>query len=170
MKKTTFYKIGALSLALMSAGAFTSFDAAMTDEQKIDAAYNEMVMEYNAEQTELCKTQALAMAQAEWARMQADMANGEMVDPPAYSGGSTGRGTKPVTGGSYSGGNEQPPTTTTTPPVNPKKDPNSSSTKGGAVQKGSGSVSTKGGAVKEGDNTKSSGTSSKSTKGGAVKK
>lgn len=169
MKKTTFYKIGALSLALLGAGVFTSFDDAMTDEQKIEAAYNEMVMEYKAEQTEICKSQALAMAQAEWARMQAEMAAGDdgtvnRGDAPTYSGGSGGN-----TGGNYSGGSEEP-TTGSGGNTTPTKDPNSATTKGGATQQGSGDVTTKGGAVKQGDDSKSGSNTNVSTKGGAVKK
>lgn len=170
MKKTTFYKIGALSLALLGAGVFTSFDDAMTDEQKIEAAYNEMVMEYKAEQTELCKSQALAMAQAEWARMQAEMAAGEGDggEAPTYSGGSN-RPTRNTGGSSGSSGSEEP-TTSTGGNTTPKKDPNSASTKGGATQQGTGDVSTKGGAVKQGDDSKSGSNTNVSTKGGAVQK
>ncbi len=108
MKKTTFYKIGALSLALLSAGVFTSFDDAMTDEQKVQAKLDTMVMEFETAQTELCKSQALAMAQAEWARMQQEMAAGDGTVPPSYTGGS--RGDKPVTGGNS--GSEEPTTST----------------------------------------------------------
>lgn len=167
MKKTTFYKIGALSLALLGAGVFTSFDDAMTDEQKIEAAYNEMVMEYKAEQTEICKSQALAMAQAEWARMQAEMAAGEGNggEAPTYSGGTSSGNT----GGNYSGGSEEP-TTSSGGNTTPTKDPNSATTKGGATQQGSGDVTTKGGAVKQGDDSKSGSNTNVSTKGGAVKK
>jgi hypothetical protein len=104
MKKTTFYKIGALSLALLGAGVFSSFDDGMTAEQKIEAAYNEMVIEYKAEKAELCKSQALAMAQAEWARMQQNMATGGDVEEP-MTGGS--RGDRPVSGGN---GGEEPTT------------------------------------------------------------
>ena len=171
MKKTTLYKIGALSLTLLGAGVFTSFDAAMTDEQKIEAAYNQMVTDYKAEQTELCKTQALEMAQAEFARMQAEMASGG-DDAPTYSGGND-KPTRTYSGSSKpkpsTNTNTEPPVTTTTN-TKPKKDPNSASTKGGATQKGTGNVSTKGGAVQKGGTAKSGGTGNVSTKGGAVKK
>ncbi|MFK7798397.1 MAG: hypothetical protein AB8E82_13170 [Aureispira sp.] len=173
MKKTTFYKIGALSLALLGAGVFTSFDDAMTDEQKVEAAYNQMVTDYKAEQTELCKTQALEMAQAELARMQAEMAGSGGGDAPTYSGSSK---TRNMSSSSSNTGSEEPPVTTTggnvdnTPPPPPKKDPNAASTKGGAVQQGTGSVTTKGGATQKGGATKSGSGSSASTKGGAVKK
>ncbi|MGH1337937.1 MAG: hypothetical protein ACRBFS_17585 [Aureispira sp.] len=174
MKKTTFYKIGALSLALLGAGAFTSFDGAMTDEQKIEAAYNQMVVDYKTEQTELCKTQALEEAQKQFAQMQAEMAGG---DAPTYSGGSD----KPTRNYSGSSSNtntntnsgEEPPVTTNTggnTNTEPKKDPNAASTKGGATQQGSGGVSTKGGATQKGGATKSGDGGSVSTKGGAVKK
>lgn len=173
MKKTTFYKIGALSLALLSAGVFTSFDDAMTDEQKIEAAYNQKVMDYKMEQTELCKSQALAMAQAAWAEKQAEMATGDGTEvPPAtsYTGGSS-KPSRNYSGGSNSG--EEPTTSTggnTTTTGTPKKDPNASSTKGGATQQGTGDATTKGGAVQKGDDSKSGSNTNVSTKGGAVKK
>jgi hypothetical protein len=169
MKKTTFYKIGALSLTLLGAGVFTSFDDAMTDEQKIEAAYNQMVMDFKAEQTELCKTQALEMAQAEWARMQAG--GSESGAAPTYSGSSATRNIS-----SSSSGSEEPPAATTggnvdnTPPPPPKEDPNAATTKGGAVQQGTGSVTTKGGATQTSGDNKSGSNTSVSTKGGAVKK
>lgn len=169
MKKTTFYKIGALSLTLLGAGVFTSFDDAMTDEQKIEAAYNQMVMDFKTEQTELCKTQALEMAQAEWARMQA--AGSESVEAPTYSGSSKTRNYS--SSSSSNTGSEEPPVTTASggnTNTEPKKDPNAATTKGGAVEQGTGSVTTKGGATQTGGDTKSGSNTSVSTKGGAVKK
>lgn len=116
MKKTTFYKIGALSLSLLGAGIFTSFDNAMTDEQKIEAAYNQMVTDYKAEQTELCKRQALEMAQAEWAKMQSEMIiDGDMEEPPtSYQGNSRPSRSYSSSSSNNNGSSEQPTTTAPT--------------------------------------------------------
>lgn len=156
MKKSKLYKVGALCLTFLGAGAFMAFDDAQTDEQKLETAYQQLVTDFNMEQDQLCKTQALAAAQAEWAQMNASAESSEGGnDAPASSNGGSSQSS------SSQGGNSTPP-----PPPPPKEDPKpTTSTKGGATKAGDNtSTSTKGGATKVGDNK------NVSTKGGATKK
>jgi hypothetical protein len=163
MKNAKLYKVGALCLTFLGAGAFMAFDDAQTDEQKVEAAYEQLVADFKLEQDQLCKTQALAAAQEQFAQMSASVESSEGGnDAPAST-----------TSGGNSDGSSQPPTPTTTtqggnstppPPPPPKEEPKpTAATKGGANQSG-GKVSGKGGATKTGDNK------SVSTKGGATKK
>jgi len=112
MKKSSLYKISALCLTFLGAGTFMAFDDAQTDEQKLETAYQQLVTDYNLEQDLLCKTQALAAAQAEWAGLQTGGTE-EATSTAAPTTGST----------SQSGGNEQPVAAPTpTPAATPTND------------------------------------------------
>lgn len=155
MNKSRLYKVGALCLTFLGAGTFMAFDDAQTDEQKVEAAYQLLVTDFKMEQDSICKTQALAAAQAEYAQMSASAESTEGGNAPAASTGGSSQ--------SAQGGNSTPPP----PPPPPKEEPKATSTntKGGATKSGDNTaVSTKGGATKSGD------TKNVSTKGGATKK
>lgn len=115
MKKTTLYKTGALCLAFLSVGVFTAFDDAQTDEQKIEAAYNQLVTDFKMEQDQLCKTQALAAAQTQWMEIKNSMSEGGET---ASSGGNEKPASTSSQGGN-SGASSQ--STDKTPPPPPKK-------------------------------------------------
>jgi hypothetical protein len=112
MKKSRLYKISALCLTFLGAGTFMAFDDAQTDEQKVEAAYQELVTTFNMEQDQLCKTQALAAAQAEYAQMNASAESTGGNDAPASS---TGGNSQPASSNQGASDNTPPP-----PPPPPK--------------------------------------------------
>lgn len=117
MKKSKLYKVGAFCLTFLGAGAFMAFDDAQTDEQKVEAAYEQLVADFHMEQDALCKTQALAAAQDQFAQMNASAQSSEGGnDAPAASIG--GNGGSSQSSGASQGGSSTPP-----PPPPPKEDP-----------------------------------------------
>ena len=107
MKKTTFYKVGALCLSLSGLGLFTAFDDSMTDDQKIEQAVQTLTDEFMAAQDALCKEQALAAAQAQWDQMQqTSESSGGVEEQPTGSGNNYQGGTN-----DNASGDEQPPVT-----------------------------------------------------------
>lgn len=124
MKKTRLYKIGALCFTFLGAGAFMAFDDAQTDEQKIETAYQQLVTDFKMEQDQLCKTQALAAAQAQFAQMQnagGESSQGGNDTPPAISGGngSSQSSNNNNNNNANQGGNDNTPP----PPPPPKEEP-----------------------------------------------
>lgn len=116
MKKSTLYKSGIFGLTLLGAGALISADDAQTNEGKIEMAYAELVTQFNEEQMNICKEQAMQAARMDMQAMQNQPTEGEgeegtvgggTVNPPT----TTTPPTKGTTGGSE-----------TTPPPPPKKD------------------------------------------------
>lgn len=167
MKTTTLYKTGALCLAFLSAGVFTAFDDAQTDEQKIEAAYNQLVTDFKMEQDQLCKTQALAAAQTQWMEMKNSMTEGGQT---AVSGGNE-KPTKPTSTSSSSsssqGGNNgsSQANSNNTPPPPPKPTSKGSAAKSDKTTTTTKTGGGKGGAVKG----KTATTKTGGGKGGAVK-
>ena len=158
MKKTTFYKIGALTLALSGFGLFTAFDDAdnMTDQQKIDQLVDQMTNEFLAEQDSLCRIQALAAAQVEWNQMQQAMNEGGSDEPSTgggYRGGTSG------SSGSSDGGDE--PTTGSGSTSDPKTGKSGKMSGDGTTNDAA--TNDKKGKMDRNDDAKSSGTSDVTT-------
>jgi len=120
MNKSKLYKIGALCLTFLGAGTFMAFDDAQTDEQKVETAYQQLVTDFNMEQEQLCKTQALAAAQAHWTALQNEgsEASGGNTVVTTTTGGGSSQGTTTTT---TTGGNDEPTTTTKPTPTTGKK-------------------------------------------------
>lgn len=126
MKKTSLYKIGALCFTFLGAGTFMAFDDAQTDEEKVETAYQQLVTDFKMEQDQLCKTQALAAAQAQFAQMQnagGESSQGGNDTPPAVSGGNGSSQSSNSSSNNNSsadqGGNDNTPP----PPPPPKEEP-----------------------------------------------
>jgi hypothetical protein len=100
MKKTILY-IG--SFALVAFIGLTAFSDAQTDDQKIEAKYQEMVTNFKAEKAASCKMAAVSTAEAQYQATMNSMGAtdaGTTTSQPAASSGSSQPAVKPTTGGS----------------------------------------------------------------------
>lgn len=157
MKKSTLYKSGIFGLTLLGAGALISADDAQTNEGKIEMAYAELVTQFNEEQMNICKEQAMEAARMDMQAMQNRPTEGEEA---TVGGGTVTPPTKTPTSGGSTGGSE--PTKTTTPPPPPKKDVvTKTDVKSGKMSGGTEATS-------ETKSTKMSGESNTSTKKGKM--
>jgi len=151
MKKTILY-IGSFAFAAFV--GLTAFTDAQSDDQKIEAKFQEMVTSFKAEKVAACKAAALATAQAQYNAMMSSMgATDANTAAPESTGGTAQPAVKPSTGASQqapiSGGTK--PTTETTvseKPFTSTKPTNTQADRGGATttnpddQKGRGGATT----------------------------
>jgi len=150
MKKTILY-IGSFALAAFI--GLTAFSDAQTDDQKIEAKYQEMVTNFKAEKTAACKLAAVSTAEAQYqATMNSMGATDATTSGQPSSGGSNQPAVKPSTGGTspvISSGTkptdntiEEAPVTTTTKPTNTQSDRTGATTTNAEDQKDRGGATT----------------------------
>ncbi len=149
MKKITIYNIGLFCLALIGISSLMAFDGDQSDEQKIDAAYNELVSAYKMEKDSLCKVAALEEAQVQFDAAQDSIPAMEESAAPAVKHHRSHK--KPTVG-----------TQTTAPAPTPAKvEPTPTNSKKNKMSGKSGSSSTQ--SKKDKMNATKSGSSSSST-------
>lgn len=131
MKKSFFY---ITTLAMGAFGLFAAFsdpapaadaNANMTDEQKIDAAFQAKVTAFKAEKAAACESECLAEANNQFGTLKAEAE--ALAAANTKPGTKTKKPTKPSTG------NQTTTTTTTTTTTNTKTDPKDSKMSGGST-------------------------------------